>query len=207
MLNPARARRMADAFDKALQKFSPRRLIDIRDNKVTIVFSDARRTSGWTAPTSTLALRVTAELNTIGNSALAGISNDVPSTSQIPMAHREANLALDLSNVSQRVVQFSEVPIQSLLLHLAGEEFQRIKPGWHAKFLQVNNKQRGALIKTLRTYADANMNVLKTAELLSIHPNTIYARFDKIFDITGLDAKNFHSLNELLLVADCNKSN
>ena len=171
------------------------------------MFSDARRTSGWTAPTSTLALRVTAELNTIGNSALAGISNDVPSTSQIPMAHREANLALDLSNVSQRVVQFSEVPIQSLLLHLAGEEFQRIKPGWHAKFLQVNNKQRGALIKTLRTYADANMNVLKTAELLSIHPNTIYARFDKIFDITGLDAKNFHSLNELLLVADCNKSN
>jgi sugar diacid utilization regulator len=202
MLNPARARRLVDAMDKALQGFSPRRLIDIRDNKVTIVFSDPRRTSGWTAPTSTLALRVTAELTTIGNAVLVGVSNDVPSTSQIPTAMREASLALELSNVTQRVVQISEIPIQRLLLHLAGEDFHRVMPLWHDRFLQANSKQRGALITTLRAYADANMNVLKSAELLSIHPNTIYARLEKILDITGLNAKNFHSLNELLIIAE-----
>ena len=47
------------------------------------------------------------------------------------------------------------------------------------------------------------MNVLKTAQSLQLHPNTIYARFQKIYDLTGLDAKAFHDLNELLIVADC----
>jgi hypothetical protein len=196
MLNPARARRLVDAIDIALRHFSPRRIIDIRDNKVTIVFSDARRISGWTATNTALAKRVSAELTTIGNSVLIGVSNDAPSTSQIPGAYREAILALELSDVTQRVVQLSELPIQRLLMYLAGDEFHRVLPAWSNRFFQIDHKQGGALVATLRAYANA--------ELLSLHPNTIYARLQKVLDITGLDAKNFHSLNELLIVADCN---
>jgi sugar diacid utilization regulator len=47
------------------------------------------------------------------------------------------------------------------------------------------------------------MNVLKSAEILAVHPNTIYARLQRILDVTGLDAKEYHALNELLIVADC----
>lgn len=47
------------------------------------------------------------------------------------------------------------------------------------------------------------MNVLKAAEKLSVHPNTIYARLQKILDITGLEAHSYHALSELLIVADC----
>ena len=50
MLNPARARRLADSIDKTMQGSSPRRLIDLRQNRVIIVCSDTRRASGWTAP-------------------------------------------------------------------------------------------------------------------------------------------------------------
>ena len=61
----------------------------------------------------------------------------------------------------------------------------------------------GALIATLRAYAQANMNVLKAAEALLVHPNTIYSRMQRIQDITQLDARSFHALGELLIIADC----
>lgn len=50
------------------------------------------------------------------------------------------------------------------------------------------------------------MNILKTAARLNLHPNTLYARMDKISQITGLDAKSFKHLSELLIVAQLEKN-
>ncbi|MGI9301932.1 MAG: PucR family transcriptional regulator [Gammaproteobacteria bacterium] len=205
MLNPARARRMADSIDKILQGSRARRLIDLRHNKVTLLFSDTRRATGWTAPHAALGKRVMRELSMVGNAALIGVSNDVPSTSQIPSAHREALLALELADMTHRVVQFSEIPARRLMLHLAGEEFQRALPAWAGKFFAADDKVDGALVATLHAYASADMNVLKAAEKLSVHPNTIYSRFQKILDIAELDARSFHALTELLIVSDCRR--
>ena len=203
MLNPGRARRLADSIDKILQRSPGRRLIDLRHNKVTIVFSDSRRASGWTVPHTALAKRITAELAIVGNAVLLGVSNDVPSTSKIPTAHRQALLALELADVTNRVVQISEIPAQRLMLHLAGVEFQRLLPAWTSEFCVADEKVGGCLVATLRAYANTNMNVLKAAEKLSVHPNTIYSRFQKILDITGLNARSYHTLTNLLIVADC----
>lgn len=203
MQNPARARRLADSINKILQATTARRLVDVRDNKVITVFSDARRASGWTVPHTTLARRIAAESSMLSNAVLIGVSNDVPSTSQIPNAYREALLALELADVTNRVIQFSEIPAWRLLMHLAGEDFRRALPAWAGKFILADDKAGGVLIATLRAYADANMNVLKAAENLSVHPNTMYARMEKILDITDLDARSYHALTELLVVAEC----
>ena len=47
------------------------------------------------------------------------------------------------------------------------------------------------------------MNALKTAKSLSLHPNTIYARMQKIADITGRNPLAYNALTELLLATDC----
>ncbi len=47
------------------------------------------------------------------------------------------------------------------------------------------------------------MNVLQAALALGVHPNTIYARFQRIFDVTGLQPRVFAGLATLLVVADC----
>ncbi len=203
MLNPDRARRLADSIDKILDGAPARRLIDLRHNKVTIVCSDIYRTSGWTAPNTALAERVTADLKMAGNAVLIGVSNDVLSTSQIPAAYREALLALELADVSHRVVQVSEISTHRLMLHLAGEELHKALPAWSSALFVADDKAEGALVATLRAYANADMNVLKAAETLAVHPNTIYARWQKILDITGLEARSYHALTELLTVADC----
>jgi PucR C-terminal helix-turn-helix domain/GGDEF-like domain len=205
MLNASRARRMADSIDQVVSELAVRRLIDLHTNKVTMVFAAASRNSGWTAPRSSLAKRIRLALSLVGNAALIGVSNDVPSTSHIPSAYKEAAAALELASVSQRVVQFSEIPLQRLLLHFAAQDFLRVLPAWTNEFFDADRKTGGALIATLRAYASHDMNILKAAQTLGVHPNTVYARLQRIFDISGLQARSFNALNDLLIVCDCDR--
>jgi hypothetical protein len=202
MLNAARARRMADAIEQCVADLGVRRLIDIHSNKVTMVFAAVSRDSGWTAPRASLAKRIHAALGFVGNAALIGVSNDVPSTAHIPSAYREAATALELASVSQRVVQFSELPLQRLLLHFAAEDLRRVLPAWSRDFYAADDHARGALVATLRAYAQFDMNIVQAAELLRLHPNTLYARMQRVFDITGLQARSFSALRDLLVVCD-----
>ena len=205
MLNASRARRLADSIEQIVVELAVRRVIDVHANKVIMVFAAVRRDSGWTAPRSSLAKRIMAALSLVGNAALIGVSNDVPSTSHIPAAYRQAAAALELASVSQRVVQFSEIPLQRLLLHFAAEEFHHVLPAWAGELYAADDDARGALVATLRAYASVDMNVLKAAQTLGVHPNTVYARLQRIFDISGLQARSFNALNDLLIVCDCNR--
>jgi len=202
MENTARAQRMADAVSQALKNQPIRVLLGVRDNLVVAVMSGTRRLSGWTAPQSLLADRMYPELRMIGPAALIGMSNDAPSTSHIPNALGQAKVALEFASVAERVMPFSRVPFRKMLVRSASEQIQSALPPWLDMLIEADRKSRGALIETLEAYADANMNVLKTAKALAIHPNTIYARVQKINDITGRNALNYHALTELLLAAE-----
>lgn len=201
MHNPARARRLADTVDRLLAHLPGKRLIDLHRHKVTIVFSHQHRLSGWSAPRESLAARVAQAMLKVGPAARMGVSNDIESTAQIPAAYRQAALAFDNSSIGQRVVQFSDIPLQQLLLTFAQEEFSRVLPHWAQAFHEADARSRGRLNATLRAYAENNMNLLKTARQLGIHANTVYARFDRILAMTGRDARGFDALNELLIVA------
>ncbi len=202
MENPARAQRMSDALDEALANAPIRRLIGIRDNHVVAVLSGVRRLSGWTPPRTLLADRVLPHLKLVGPAALIGMSTDVPSTAFIPRAATEARLALDNATVAQRVVSYSGIPFRHMLVSHARDKIQSSLPGWLDAFAAANRKSRGALSTTLAAYADADMNVLRAAKTLNVHPNTIYARMNRIRDLTSLNPLEFHALSEFLLVLE-----
>ena len=203
MESPARANRLLAAMRDSLAKLNVRALYGMHENRVVAITSAQRRLSGWTAPQQALAERVAWPLLTLGNSVLFGVSADAPSTALIPKALREAELALELSSASERVVKYSDIPLRQLLLHLAEGRVQSALPGWTNALVTADEKAKGKLGQTLRAYADADMNVLKTAKALAVHPNTIYARMQKIRDLTGQDPTRFNALNELLLAMDC----
>jgi len=46
--------------------------------------------------------------------------------------------------------------------------------------------------------------VLQAAQVLGVHPNTVYARLQRIFDISGLQARSYDALTDLLIVCNCN---
>jgi len=202
MENTARAQRMVEAVVQALRDSPVRSLIGIRDGLVTIVMSGTRRSSGWTAPQSLLADRVYPRLNQIGPAALIGLSNDAPSTSHIRRALNEARLALDFASVSNRVMPYSQIPFRQMVIRLARDNIQSVLPAWLKDLQAADQKARGSLTKTLRAYANANMNALQTAKQLSVHPNTIYSRMQRITDITGKNALGYHDLTELLLAIE-----
>lgn len=205
MENAARAQRMADAVAESLQDLPLRVLVGTQNNLVTLIVSGTRRQSGWTAPQSLLADRIYPQLRTIGPSALIGVSSDAPSTSHIPGALREAQLALDCASVIDRVMPYSRIPFRDMLIKVASDKLANTMPAWLGDFTAADQKARGKLVATLRAYANSDMNVLKAAKELSIHPNTIYARMQRIDDITSLNPLSYNALTELLLIADCAK--
>ena len=203
MENAARAQRMVEAVVQSLDDLPVRVLIGIRDGLVTLVMSGARRLSGWTAPQSLLAERVYPRLNQIGPAALIGLSNDAPSTSHVRRAHNEALLALDFASVSSRVMPYSQIPFRQMVVRHARDNIQSALPAWLENLQSADRKARGSLAGTLRAYAEANMNALQTAKQLSVHPNTIYSRMQRIADLTGKNALAYHDLTELLLAIEC----
>jgi len=200
MESTPRAQRMADAIGEVLVPAGVRSIIGIRDNHVVAILSATRRASGWTAPQTSVADRVYPALRRIGLAALIGLSNDAPSTSHIPKAANEARLALDLASVGNRVARYSDISLRQMLITRARSAGPSSRPAWAERL--ADEDRRGVLAATLRGYADCNMNAQKTAELLGIHPNTVYSRMQKIESLTGLNALQFHALGELLLALD-----
>ena len=205
MDHPARAQRVADALAGAVENTPIRALTGIRENMAVAVFSDTRRLSGWTAPQTLLADRLYQPLYDTGPFLFTGVSSDAPSTSHIPKAFEEAKSALDFASDKERVVSISRVPVRELVLRVARDHVQSSLPAWIDDYLKADDRARRALTQTLRAYADCDMNVLKAAKSLGVHPNTVYNRFERISDITGLDALRYSALTELLLAADCRR--
>lgn len=202
MLDAARARRLADALDALVPDALARRLIDVRGGTVTLVLAGLRRLSGWTAPLPTLSARVAECLGRAGNDVLAGLSPDVEATAHIPSAHRKAALALQLAHPGLRVCAFDRIALRTLLLQQAAPVARDLLPAWHGPLLQADQRASGNLQRSLRTYADTDLNVLKTAARLEAHPNTLYARFERVRLLTGLDPRRLWELDALLLAFD-----
>lgn len=206
MRDAARARRLADTLDVLVPATMARRLIDVRTGTVTMVLAAVRRVSGWTAPLPALSTRVAAELALAGNDVLVGVSPDVEATAQIPAAHRKAALALQLAHVGERVRTFDRIALRDLMLHQAAPALRDVLPAWRESLLEADRRVDGALVHTLRAYAATHLNVLKAAARLDAHPNTVYARFERIRALSGLDPRTYSGLESLLLVLDASRA-
>lgn len=57
-----------------------------------------------------------------------------------------------------------------------------------------NSSQGSKLVETLMTYIHENQEILRTAEKLGVHRNTIQKRFDAVKNLSGLDPKRFTDL-------------
>lgn len=206
MESPERVQRIIASLT-ALAATTPFRILAGARNGVAVaVFSASRRQSGWTAPQTLLALRLAETLRELGPAVLAGISTDQPSTSAVAKGLREALMALEHASVSQRVVAFHDLPVRSLMIHQGAALVRSVIPNWATLLAEADEAAKGSLTATLRQVADADLNVQRAGRELGVHPNTVYARIDRIKDVTGLDARRHHDLVELLLAMDSLKA-
>jgi PucR C-terminal helix-turn-helix domain/GGDEF-like domain len=203
MESPSRAQRIVSALSDAVSATPIRKLGGVRNNLATMVFSDRRRQTGWTAPQTSLAERLHSMLRVLGPAVLIGISADHPSTAFIPKALNEAAIAFDFARPAKRVVSFRDVRFRLLLVRHGTSHLQSVTPAWASVLVDADSKANGSHIQTLRAIADADLNIQKAARSLGKHPNTVYARIARIRELTGLDPQRYHDLTDLILAADC----
>lgn len=203
MESTERVQRIAAALTAIVAATPFRVLVGVHSAAVIAIFSVQRRQSGWTAQQTQFAARLSAILRELGPSVLVGVSTEQPSTSSIAKALREATMALEYASVARRVVQFSGLTLRNLVLHKGSEFVRTVLPQWAQALAAANVAAQGHLVETLRALAEADLNVQGAGRALGLHPNTVYARLDRIKNLTGLDGRRHYDLVELLLAVDC----
>lgn len=117
-----------------------------------------------------------------------GVSNTADELSQLPRAYQEALDALQtgLHSQQQRYVQFYHVKeLSDLLRMLPQEDLQEFIKETFAHLLFLEDKERGELLKTLRSFLDNHCHIADTAKQLYLHRNTVIYRLDKCEQLTG----------------------
>jgi DNA-binding PucR family transcriptional regulator len=91
-------------------------------------------------------------------------------------------------------VAFDEVLIDSIVR--SSRHAERILDDTVTPLLAYDAEHHSELITTLRAFVDTGFNLTKSAESLSVHPNTVVYRLRRIRKITGRDP---HVPDDLLL--------
>ncbi|WP_182303570.1 PucR family transcriptional regulator [Cohnella cholangitidis] len=109
---------------------------------------------------------------------------------EVAGSYREAKRAAEIRRVCQlkeETLSYNELGVYLLLYRLQGtEEMEEYKRLYLHPLLELDGKQQGSLLNTLRTYFDCNCNAKETAERMFLHYNTINYRLDRIKNELGL---------------------
>lgn len=142
--------------------------------------------------------RVHDELLEEGTELLCGLSAPRSSLAGVPGGFEEAALALSRASAEHPVVSLHGLPvIQNLLLGAT----PTMRSLLAARARDINLDGRAALAtmrQTLQAFADADMNVTRTARALHVHPNTLRYRLRRIEERSGRDPRTFRGLADLI---------
>jgi sugar diacid utilization regulator len=129
---------------------------------------------------------------------LVGVSGVCRGLAEVGQRYLEAHQALRRSNPERPIVSLSEL---SPFEHLVASTDQSTRSSIAMEATALTESGNGALMETLRTYLDSDLDVARTAEALYVHPNTVRYRLRRISELTGLDTQRFSGLVELLTIA------
>jgi sugar diacid utilization regulator len=133
-----------------------------------------------------------------GESVSIGLSGWHPGLAAIADGYAEADEAVGIAlgtGIRDRAVAFDEVLIDHMVR--ASPHGDRILGGTLRPLLDYDAERQAELVPTLRAYVDAAFNLTKSAETLSVHPNTVVYRLRRIKEISGRDP---HDPEDLLLL-------
>jgi hypothetical protein len=134
-----------------------------------------------------------------GNTIAVGISETCPRLGDAARGNVEALRALTLVRQTGGIAALPEIRLFDYLAANADSVARRQIP----RSAQRLTERKGGgepLTETLRAYLDSDTSVPVTAARLSVHPNTVRYRLEKIEQLTGLDTRRFWDLAELAAI-------
>ncbi|MFB9279272.1 PucR family transcriptional regulator [Cohnella cellulosilytica] len=123
-------------------------------------------------------------------SASLCLGKEAGKQNEVSTSYRDAKRAAEIRTVcglQEETVRYGELGVYLLLYRLLGteelEEYQRM---YLHPLLELDRKQQGSLLNTLRNYFECNCNAKETAERMFVHYNTINYRLERIKSELGL---------------------
>jgi sugar diacid utilization regulator len=129
-----------------------------------------------------------------------GISGFHRGLRAIATAYAEARDAAALANrldIRGRALGLDEVLVDHMLDGSA--HAQRILTATLRPVCDYDREHGSALLPTLRAYVETRFNLTRSAELLTVHPNTVVYRLRRICELSGRDPHDVDDLMVLVL--------
>jgi sugar diacid utilization regulator len=189
-------RALAQAADSISASIGSRALVVVRQDEVAAVLPLSGKTPSAIGVALDVA-RVSAEREHEIR-MLVGVSGVCRGLAEVGQRYLEAHQALRRCNPERPIVSLSEL---SPFEHLVASTDQSTRSSIAMEATALTESGNGALMETLRTYLDSDLDVARTAEALYVHPNTVRYRLRRISELTGLDTQRFSGLVELLTIA------
>jgi DNA-binding PucR family transcriptional regulator len=133
-----------------------------------------------------------------GEEVSIGLSGWNPGLAAIAVGYTEADEAVEIAagtGIRDRAVAFDEVLIDHMVR--ASPHGDRILAGTLRPLIDYDAERQAELVSTLRAYVSASFNLTRSAEMLSVHPNTVVYRLRRIKELSGRDP---HDPEDLLLL-------
>ena len=129
-----------------------------------------------------------------------GFSSWHAGMAEIAVGYAEARDAVEIatgSGIRGRAVAFNDVLIDHMVR--SSPHGDRILDQTLRPLVEYDRERHGDLVKTLRVYLDSGFNLTRSAEALSVHPNTVVYRLKRVKDLSGRDPYDPDDLLLLLL--------
>lgn len=143
-----------------------------------------------------LARQALAELEQRGERWVTGVSTVCAGLAEVARGYQEARLAADSAPAGGGVYALLERRVSDYLVERADGTALRMVPPVALRLFDSPDPDDQVLVKTLLTYAGADMAVAATADQLSIHPNTVSYRLRKLSRLLDRDVSKFSDLVE-----------
>jgi len=172
------------------------RLVDIRNDEVTvIVSSDSNTSRGFL---KVLGRHGFGRRRANGLAAGVGVSLDTVEVARLPESLEEARLALEFASAAQPLMHFAGIDLPDFLIRHADKTSLRLIPQWIHHLTPAGGGQSDELSRTVRAFAESSLNVKQTARRLGVHANTVYFRLNRINQLTGINPRTFSGTSLLL---------
>jgi hypothetical protein len=172
------------------------KLVDIRNGEVTAILCSDRDTSR----NFLKVLRKQGFGKRAANGLAAGVgaSLDTTEIARLPESLDEARLAQGFTSPAQPLGHFADVDLPQFLIRRADSIALRLIPEGMRHLTPAGGEQSAELLRTIRAFADCNLNVKQTARSLGVHTNTVYFRLNRIETLTGVDPRTFSGISLLV---------
>ncbi len=128
-----------------------------------------------------------------------GLSNGFDSLTVLSMYHRQASLALTYTASRKRLCRYESCMLAHALSFCADETIQMLCHPLLPVLKRHDEEKDTRYFETLRAYLENERSLVKTAQAIHVHRNTLVYRLEKMKDLVSVDLDHPEVRLQLLL--------